>query len=128
MKEEQDLVIPLVEEHVSTATREVETGRVRVTTKVDLREELARAELARDEVEVERVAKDLEIQDVPAIRQEGDATIIPIVEERLVVQKTLVLVEEIHLRRRRRIEPFAQTVTLASQRAEVERETSGGGQ
>jgi stress response protein YsnF len=63
MNEEQNLVIPLVEERVSATKREVETGRVRVRTRVEERQELVRAELARDEVDVERVAIGREVQD-----------------------------------------------------------------
>lgn len=128
MKEEQDLVIPLVEEHVSTSKRTVESGRVRVSTEVERYDELVRVELARDEIDIERVPKDVEISTVPDVRQEGEVTIVPIVEERLVVEKKLVLVEELHLTRRRSSEEIEQPVTLARQRARVEREQSGGGQ
>jgi uncharacterized protein (TIGR02271 family) len=122
MDEEQNLVIPLVEERVSATKREVETGRVRVHTRIDEREEIVHAELARDQVDVERVPMNREIASVPAVRQEGDVTIVPVVEERLVVEKKLFLVEEVRLRRTRTIEEHAQPVRLATQRAEIERE------
>ena len=122
MKEEQDLVIPLVEERVSATKREVETGRVRVSTHTDRYEEMVRVDLARDEVEVRRVRKDEEISKVPEAREEGGVTIIPVVEERLVVEKKLVLVEEIHIHNKNSTEEFAQPVTLSRQRAEIERE------
>lgn len=122
MKEEQDQVIPLVEERVLATKREVETGRVRVSTHTDRHEEMVRVDLARDEVEVRRVPKDEEISQVPEPREEGDVTIVPVVEERLVIEKKLVLVEEIHIRKKRGSEEFAQPVTLARQRAEIERE------
>ncbi|QPQ54468.1 DUF2382 domain-containing protein [Allosphingosinicella flava] len=122
MTEEQNLVIPLVEERVSTAKREVETGRVRLRTRVEERQEMARADLARDEVEIERVPLNVEVDAVPDVRQEGDVTIVPVVEEVLVVEKKWVLVEEIRFRRTRSHEEFAQSVTVRAQRAEVERE------
>ena len=122
MSEERSLVIPLVEEHVSATRRTVETGRVRVRTRVDHRQELVRAELARDEVEIERVLIDREIDVVPEVRQEGDVTIVPVVEEVLVVEKRLVLVEEIRLHRVSGRETVETSVTLAVQRAEIERE------
>ena len=128
MEEEQNLVIPLVEERVTATKREVETGRVRVTTKVREREEMARAELVRDEVDVVRIPRGEEVAALPEIRHEGDTTIIPVVEERLFVEKRLFLVEEIHLRRTRSTEEFAQPVTVARQWAEIVRDTSGGGQ
>lgn len=122
----EEEVIPLVEERVVVDKRRVESGRVRVSTRVETREEIVRAELARDEVIVERVPIGREVETVPDIRQEGEVTIMPVVEEVLVVEKRLVLVEEIHLRRRRTIEQFAQPVTLASQRAEIARHETGG--
>jgi hypothetical protein len=51
---------------------------------------------------------------------------VPIVEEVLVVEKKLMLVEEIHLTRTRSTEEFAQPVTLAVQQAEIERDDSSG--
>lgn len=119
-------VIPLVEERAIVGKRLVESGRVRVATRVEQREEMVRAELARDEVAVERVPINRPVDAMPDIRQEGEVTIVPVVEEVLVVEKRLMLVEEIHLRRRRTIEEFAQPVTLASQRAEIVRHETGG--
>ncbi len=122
MPEERTQVIPLVEERVSATKRTVETGRVRVRTRVAHREELVRAELARDEVAIERVPVGREIDEMPAIRQDGDTTIVPVVEEVLVVEKRLVLVEEIRLRRVSGSQIVETPVTLAVQRAEIERE------
>ena len=126
MRDEQDLVIPLAEERVSTARRQVETGRVRVTTRVEEREQLVREELARDEVEISRVPRGVEISEVPEIAQIGDVTIVPVVEEVLVVEKKLMLVEEIHLSRVRTSQEHMQPVILRAQRAEIEREASSG--
>ena len=122
----EEEVIPLVEEEAVVSKRRVESGRVRVRTRVEEREEWVRVELARDEVQVDRIPVDREIDAIPPIREEGGAIIVPVVEEVLVVEKRLRLVEEIHLRRTRSHEQVSQPVTLASQRAEIERhETSG---
>lgn len=126
MRDEQDLVIPLVEERAFVTKRNVETGRVRVATRVEEREQLIRGELARDEVEIRRVPRNVEIDSVPEIGQVGDVTIVPVVEEVLVVEKKLMLVEEIHLSRVRTSEEYAQPVTVRAQRAEIEREASSG--
>jgi stress response protein YsnF len=59
MSEEQEVAaIPLVEERMEVTKRQTETGRVRVEVAVDEREEVVPAKVARDEVEIERVAKD----------------------------------------------------------------------
>jgi stress response protein YsnF len=121
MKEPERQTIPLVEEDLSVEIREVETGRVRIRTLVDEHVELARADLARDRVEVERVPVGREVDQVPAVREEGDTLIVPVVEEILVVEKRLYLREELRLIRRRTVEPFEAPVTLRRTRAVVER-------
>jgi stress response protein YsnF len=40
------------------------------------------------------------VETAPEIRTESDVTILPVVEEVLVVEKRLVLKEELHIRRR----------------------------
>ncbi|CAA9541555.1 MAG: hypothetical protein AVDCRST_MAG23-2116 [uncultured Sphingosinicella sp.] len=122
-----DVRIPLVEERLVTSKREVETGRVRVRTLVDENETLVRETLRHSTVEVERVTIEREIDEIPPVREEGGVTIIPVVREVLVVQKKLILAEEVHLRRQIQIEEQAQPVLLKTQRAVIERQQSGGG-
>jgi stress response protein YsnF len=54
-------------------------------------------------------------------RTEGETTIIPVMEEVLVVEKRLRLKEELHVTRRRTEHRDPQRVTLRSERVEVER-------
>jgi uncharacterized protein (TIGR02271 family) len=115
-------VIPLVEETATVAKRQVVTGRVRVQTITDTIEELAHAEVQRESVEVTRVPIDKVVETAPAIRTDGDVTIVPVLEEVLVVEKRLVLKEELHIRRRVAAETVEVPVTLRKQRAIVERE------
>lgn len=121
MKEREQEAIPLVEEKLSVGIREVETGRVRIRTLVDEHVELARADLSREKVEVERVPVGREIDVLPSIREEGDTLIVPVVEEVLVVEKRLWLREEVRLTRTRTVEPFEAPVTLRRTEAVVER-------
>ncbi|WP_426232253.1 DUF2382 domain-containing protein [Pararhizobium sp. DWP3-4] len=62
-----------------------------------------------------------EIALVPQSRVEGDTTIIPVVEEIVVVEKRLVLVEEIRIRQITTTEEVSIPVTLRKQTAIVER-------
>jgi uncharacterized protein (TIGR02271 family) len=121
-----DVRIPLVEERLVTSKKEVETGRVRVRTLVEENETLVRETLRHATVEVERVAVEREVDAIPPVREEDGVTIIPVVREVLVVQKKLILTEEVHLRRQTQIEEHAQPVLLKSQRAVIEREQSSG--
>jgi stress response protein YsnF len=115
-------VIPLVEETATVGKREGVTGRVRVQTVTDTIEELARADVQRATVEATRVTIDRMVETAPEIRTEGDVTIVPVVEEVLVVEKRLVLKEELHIRRRVETETVEVPVSLRKQRAVVERE------
>jgi stress response protein YsnF len=116
------VAVPLVEEEVRLSKRETVTGRVRVRTVVDSTEELVRQELDTEQVSVTRVPIDRLVDVAPAIRTEGDVTIIPVVEEILVVETKLVLKEEVHIRRTLTKETVEQSVTLRKQRAIVERD------
>ena len=117
-------VIALAEEDAKIGKREVTTGRVRIETKVDEVADIAHATLESETVEVERVPINREIAEAPAVRTEGDLTIVPIVEELLVVEKRLVLKEEVHIRRRRKSEAVEVPVTLRKERVIVERSPS----
>lgn len=112
--------IPLVEERLRVDVSERVLRRVRVRAETETVEAVARAELAGEEVEVTRVPVGREIDAAPPVRTEGDVTILPVVEEVLVVETRLILKEEIHLRRRATRETAEIPVTLRRQRAVIE--------
>lgn len=116
-----EMRLPLVEESAVVAKRTVETGRVRIDIETDEREELLRDMLMREDVRIERVPIGRPIEEIPPPREEGDVTIIPIVDEIAIVEKRLMLREELHIVRVRTVEPVEQRVTLRSTRAVVER-------
>lgn len=123
------VVVPLLSEELSVTKEKRETGRVRVTTVTRQREELVDELLAREQVEVERVAIGKPIDIIPSIREDGDTIVVPIVEEVLVVERRLVLKEEVRVRRTRSTERHQERVTLRKQEAMVTRfpaETSTG--
>ena len=126
MPEQSEDAIPLAEEVAAVSVRRVATGRVEVRTLTDTFEETVRATLGQETVEVTRVPIDRQVETAPAIRTEGDVTIVPVLEEILVVEKRLVLKEEIHIRRTTRTEQFETPVTLRRQRAVVERREAAG--
>jgi len=113
--------IPLVEEEVHFDKREVTTGKVRVRTLVDVVQEPVRASLKEEVVEVTRVPINREIGQAPEVRTENGVTIVPVVEEVLVVEKQLIFKEELHIRRNTRTEDAETPVELRKQRVEVER-------
>ena len=112
----------LLAEELSVTKETRETGRVRVSTRTHEREALIDEELAREHVEIETIPIARRIDAVPQVRQEGDTTIIPIVEERLVVVRQLVLKEEVRVRRVRTTERHQEKVALRQQEAVVTRD------
>lgn len=116
-----DLTLQLVEERLAVAKRRVAGDTVRVSTTIETVEEVAEVALDRYRVEVTRVPVGRVVEAVPPARSEGDTTILPVVEERTVVVKQLVLTEELHIRHVVEREVKRETVTLRRQRATVER-------
>lgn len=114
--------IPLVEETVEIKKRVVETGRVQVRTFVDDEQVRITDTLQRENVDVERITIGREIDVAPGVREEGEFLIVPVVEERLVIEKRLFLVEEIRLRRTTVTIPVEADATRRVMRAEIERD------
>jgi stress response protein YsnF len=104
--------VPVVEEQLDVRKREVETGRVAVRVKPVEQEQVVAATLASHDVDVQRVPAEREVDSPPPVRQEGDVTIVPVMEERLVVTKKLFVTYELHIRRRSTSREVRQPVTV----------------
>lgn len=118
----QDDVLQIVTETATLEKRDVLTGRVRVSTRTETVDELVSSALERNDVSVTRVPIDREVDNIPAVRIEGDVTIFPVVEEILVIEKRLVLREEIHLRQTTISQSVDVPVSLRKQHAVIERD------
>ncbi len=118
--------VPLVRERLEIDKRTVETGRVRVSTRVVETRQAVDLSRERDVVDIETVTIGRVVEAALPPRQEGDVTIVPVYEERLVTTRQLVLKEELHLRRRRIQEPAEpQVYTLRHDEVSIERLPSG---
>lgn len=111
----QRQVIPVLVEQAQIHLQREHTGTVRVRKVVHETTEPVVAVGYREVVETTRVPVDQVVEAVRAPTTVDDLLVIPVYEERLVRQ--LVLVEEIHVRRRR--ESFEHTVATALRREEV---------
>ncbi|WP_169308866.1 YsnF/AvaK domain-containing protein [Paracoccus gahaiensis] len=94
-----DAVLPVMEERLTITKDRRMTGRVRVSTSTETIDSTLPVELSGTEVHVVRVPIDRRIDEVPEITTSGELTIIPVVEERMVMTRELYLREEIHIRR-----------------------------
>ena len=114
--------VQLVEEQAVIRKHDVSTGRVLVKTKTETVDQNLDVELGQDSVEVVRVPKNEPVVGTPPqIRTEGEVTIVPILEEVVVVEKRLVLKEELHVYRRRDVERLNVPITLKRQTVDVVR-------
>ncbi|WP_244627418.1 YsnF/AvaK domain-containing protein [Microvirga tunisiensis] len=120
------LVIPIVEEEAKVAKRQVVSDRIIVKTTVNTEERVLKEMLSQETVEVERIPVNRVVDVVPQLRTEGDVTIVPVFEERLVVEKQLFLVEEVRIRRTTSVESVEVPVTLRKELATVERLDGSG--
>ncbi|TXN64044.1 YsnF/AvaK domain-containing protein [Methylobacterium sp. WL6] len=120
----ESVTLPLIAETARIDKRAVDTGRVRVSTRTEAVDQVLRETLRSDHVGVTRVPINrtlAEGETPPVVREENGVTIIPVLEEILVVEKRLVLKEEVHVRRTTAGEDVEVPVTLRKQHAVVER-------
>jgi uncharacterized protein (TIGR02271 family) len=115
------VAVPVVHEELRVGKRVEETGRVRINKVIREEEQVVDEPLTREEVTVERRAVNRVAEGPQEPRTEGDATIIPVVQEVLVVEKRLMVTEELVVRKRVVEERRPQTFTVWREEAVVER-------
>jgi uncharacterized protein (TIGR02271 family) len=116
----ETIVVPVIVEDLDVQMRRVETGSVRLTKTVHEREELIDVPIWQEKVEIKRVTVNRIVDGPPSVRHEGDTMIVPILEEVLVVEKRLMLTEELHISKQRIETHKPQHVTLRSEEVSVE--------
>jgi uncharacterized protein (TIGR02271 family) len=106
-------------EGFTVARRSVAGDTVRVETTTRTQDHHIDEPLPHTRVEVERIPIGRTVTAVPPVREEGDTTILPVVEEVIVVEHRLILKEEVHIRRVQVAERHTETVTTREQTAEI---------
>ena len=122
----ESTVIPLLEETAQITKRRVETGKVRITKTVKETTETVDEPLLRESVDVERVPINRVVDAPESSRREDGVLIIPLYEETLVVEKRLVLVEELRITIRQSTENVSQTVDLRREEVFIENLPANG--
>ena len=123
--EEATVVVPVIAEQLEVQKRKVEAGGVRVRKTVSEREEVVDEPLLREEVQVRRVPVGRVVEGPVPVRHVGDTIIISLLEEVLVVEKRLMLKEELHITKEQ-VETYRpQRVVLRTEEAVVERVGEG---
>jgi uncharacterized protein (TIGR02271 family) len=118
--------IPVIQEKLVVTKELIETGKVLISKQVLEEEALLEVSISHDEVLVERKIINQYVDSAPpAVRQEGDVTIVSVVKEVLVVEKRLMLVEEIHIKKEQLHENTTISETLRKEEITINRNTSG---
>jgi stress response protein YsnF len=115
-------VVPLHEEAMDVSHQTLTTGRVRIKTVTSTRDEHVNEMVTTHEAQVERVPIGRFIDLAPPIREDGDVTIISLVEEVIVIERRLFLREEVRIRRVSITKLHQETVALRRQDAVIQRE------
>lgn len=118
---EEPLVIPVIVEELDVQKRQVETGKVRITKVVHEQEALVDEPSWHEAVTVTRVPVQRVVDGPIPVRHEDGTMIVSIMEEVLVVEKRLLLKEELHIRTQRVETHQPQHITLRSEEALIER-------
>jgi uncharacterized protein (TIGR02271 family) len=115
--------IPITEEELVVGRRTVDLGAVRVSKTTETRQVIVDDPIVTEEVHVERrrIDRPVSSEEPPVTRTEGDTTIFPVLEEVVVVEKRLILREEIRVTRIRQERPSSQEIAVKREQLHVER-------
>ncbi|WP_419800551.1 YsnF/AvaK domain-containing protein [Mucilaginibacter sp.] len=113
--------IVLMEERLKIDLKKVETGSVQIHKSVISEEVTHHIPVISEQVLIEHKPINQYVTTVPEARVEGDTTIISVVKEVLVVEKRLMLVEEIHLTKTKTETITAINETLRKYEVEINR-------
>jgi uncharacterized protein (TIGR02271 family) len=118
---DEPLVLPVIAERVVVEKNTRITGRVRISKAVHEREEVVDEPLLRRTVQVERVPINRVVEAEIPVRYDGDTIIVPVLEEVLVVEKRLMLKEELHITQHQEQIRQPQRIVLRNEDITVER-------
>ena len=120
--------LDLLAEQINVSRRIIVGDTVRVSTTTYVHEQQIEELLERESIDVERVSIGRIVETAPDIRQDGDVTIVPVMEKVLVLERRLVLKEKVRIRRVRTLETHCETVQLRRQAATVTRSATDAAQ
>lgn len=117
-------IIPVVEETLHVEKQSFGASTVRISKTIHEEQVTVNEPIITEQVDVEHITVNQYIDAPREVRYEGDKIIVPLVEEVLVVQKRLLLREELHITKRRVEQHDPQEYTLRREEVNVERTPS----
>lgn len=118
---EQTHRFDVIQEQVQVDKQVIETGVVHITKRVSEDRQIVNLPSSREEITVERIARNQYVETPPSVRYEGDTMIIPVLQEVIVTQKKILLVEEVYVTRHQVHEHQSQEVVLRKEAIIIER-------
>lgn len=116
------ITVPIIEEEVIVNKKVVETARVTLSKKINESTETFEIPLTQEEIVIKRVPRNELIDTMPAAsRYEGDIMIIPVLKEVAVIEKRMMLVEEIHISKLKTEKTETREVTVRKEEINVTR-------
>ena len=112
---------PLYAEDLTLSKRQVAGDKVQVSTVTREDSTFVDETLNHERVQIDRIPIGRQVDAVPPVRQEGDTTILSVVEESIVIERRLILKEEVHIRRLHVSERHQEAVILRKQEAVITR-------
>jgi uncharacterized protein (TIGR02271 family) len=120
----QSVTLPVAREVLKVGRRVVESGKVSVEITPNVSKHALEIPLVEEYAEVERVPINRIVQETQPVRHEGETTIVPVYEEVVVVERRLMLKEELHISLRKRTRTERREVELRTEEARVVRPES----
>lgn len=115
----QSVTVPVVQEQLHLTKEKHETGRIVVRIVPQVRTEHIHMPLAEEHVQVDRIPVNRFVTTAQPIREEGDTTIIPVYDEVLVVERRLLLREEVRIRRQRITRAEERDIRLRTEEVQI---------
>lgn len=122
IKDDASPVLPVMEERVEISKKVVEKAKVRLSKTVHEHLESYDIPLSEEQIIVKKVPKNEIVDTIPeGVRYEGDVMIIPVLKEVAVIEKRIMLVEEIHVSKYKYDKTETRQVTVRNEEVQVER-------
>jgi uncharacterized protein (TIGR02271 family) len=122
-KSEDPLSFNVLHEQVSIYKETVVSGKVVIRKNVHEENEMITVPVSHEEVKIKKVTINKYVDAAPEIRYEGETTIIPVIKEVLIVEKKLLLVEEVHVTKHVVTQTTEHTVPIRKEEVSVEHYT-----
>jgi uncharacterized protein (TIGR02271 family) len=119
---DEQVIIPVVHEQVKIDKKVIETGKVHISKVVYEDVERFNIPYTEENISVERVPKNELLETMPPpVRYEDDVMIIPVLKEVAVVEKRIMLVEELRVTKTKTEKTQAHELSLKKEQVQVKR-------